>query len=321
MPDLSLLDLVALNNGDAVTGLVESAVWSYPELAVLDAVPHPGTGFDVCRRTTLPTANFSASGAGNAPTKSIYVLEHKPMFLMEPQLQVPMSIIAAQKRSVGDVLTLESDGVMNAAFFHLCQQFYYGNSVSAAYGGSAYVADPNGYSGYCDMIFGDTNFEISAGGASGSSTSAYLVCCHEKGASLAVGNEGSMNILPWVQQQVSLSNGNVTQAMCSAFMGWFGLTLANEWTVFRVKGCDGTAGHTLNDSLISQIIELVPVQYRINMHLFINRNGSQQLQASRTSIAQQPANALGTPGWSPAPTSSNDIPITVTEAITNTERV
>lgn len=319
MPDLSLLDLVALNNGDAIIGLVESAIWSYPELGVLDAIPHPGTGYDVCRRTLLPNVNFSASGQGNPPTKSTYVLEHKPMFLMEPQLQVPMSIIAAQKRSVGDVLTLESDGVMNAAFFHLCQQFYYGNSVSAAYGGTDYVADPLGYSGYCDMIFGDTNFEISAGGASGSSTSAYLVCCHEKGATLAVGNEGSMNVLPWVQQQVQLSNGNVTQAMCSAFMGWFGLTLANEWTVWRVKGIDPT--HALTDNLISQLVALVPVQYRINMHLFLNRVGSQSLQNSRTSIAQQPANAAGQPGWSPAPNSSNDIPITVTEAITNTERV
>ena len=100
------------------------------------------------------------------------------------------------------------------------------------------------------MIFGDTNFEISAGGASGSSTSAYLVCCHEKGATLAVGNEGSMNVLPWVQQQVQLSNGNVTQAMCSAFMGWFGLTLANEWTVWRVKGIDPTHALTACASIV-----------------------------------------------------------------------
>lgn len=319
MANLNLLDLVALNNGDAVIGLVESAVFSYPELGILDAVPHPGTGYDVCRRTVLPVTQFSNSGQGNVPTSSVYVMEHKPMFLMEPQLQVPMSIIAAQKKSVGDVLTLESDGVMNSAFFHLCQQLYYGNSRTAGYGGSGYISDPLGYAGYCDMIYGDTNFEISAGGASGQSTSAYLVCCHEKGASLAVGNEGSMNILPWVQQQVALSGGNVTQAMCSAFMGWFGLSLANEWTVWRVKGIDST--HALTDNLISQIVELIPVQYRINMHLFLNRKGSQSLQNSRTSIAQQPANAAGMPGWSPAPNSSNDIPITITEAITNTELV
>jgi hypothetical protein len=319
MPDISLLDLVALNNGDSVIGLVESAVYSYPELGILDAVPHPGTGFDVCRRTAIPNVAFSNSGQGSVPTKSTYVLEHKPMFLMEPQLQVPMSIIAAQKKSVGDILTLEADGVMNSAFFHLCQQFYYGNSRSVSYGGSGYASDALGFPGYCDMIFGDTNFEISAGGASGASTSVYLVCCHEKGASLAVGNEGSMNILPWVQQQIALSNGNVTQAMVSAFMGWFGLTLANEWTVWRVKGIDAT--HPLTDALIAQVLALVPVQYRINMHLFLNRFASYSLQKSRTSVTQQPAGADGAVGWSPEPEFSNKIPITVTEAITNTELV
>jgi len=319
----NLLSLVALNNGDSVTGLVESSIWSYPELSILDAVPHPGTGFDVARRTALPTVAFSPSGQGNVPTSSTFVLEHKPMFLMEPQMLVPMSVIAAQKKPVGDILSIEADGVMKSAFYHLCQALYYGNSKNAGYGGTAYLSDVYGYPGYCDLIFGDTNFEISAGGANGASTSCYLVSCHVQGASLAVGNEGSMNILPWVQQQVTLSNGNVTQAMVSAFMGWFGLTLANQYSVWRVKGID--ASHPLTDALISQLIELIPVQYRINLQLFINRFGSQSLQASRTTIATgfsyQPGDAAGKPAWSPAPKASNDVPITVTEAITNTERV
>src|ERR1019366_3762422 len=103
------------------------------------------------------------------------------------------------------------------------------------------------------------------------------------------------------------------------FMGWFGLTLANEWTVWRIKGID--ASHGLTDALISKLIELIPVQYRIGLNLFVNRFGSQSLQASRTAITYQPGDAQGKPAWSPAPKASNDITITVTEAITNTELV
>jgi hypothetical protein len=315
MPDVSLLDLVALNNADPIIGLVESAVFSYPELALLDAVPHPGTSYKVGRRTVLPQSQFARVGAGVPTSKSTFVLENKEMFLMNNQLEVPLDYIIAQTRSVGDILSIESKGQMDSAFFHLTQQLYYGNRGSL--GGTGYVNDPLGFPGYTQIINGDANFEISAGGASGSSTSCYMLSCHEKGCSLAVGNEGSFNLTQWVQQQIAMAGGNKNQAMVAALIGFFGNSVANEYSVWRIRNID--AAHPLTDALISQLLALVPIQYRINLKLLVNRSGSQSLQQSRTAITQQPADASGTVGWSPEPEFSNKIPITVTEAITNTE--
>lgn len=317
MSDLNLLDLVKLNNADPITGLVESAVWSKPELEFFPAVARPGINFQVARRTKLPTAQFAKPGAGVAPSKSTLVLDNHEMFYMNTQLEVPIGIIQGQNRAVGDILAIEADGTLNASFFKLCQQIWYGNKGSDA--GSAYTPDPNGYPGAIQVIDEDEDYWIQKEGADGSSTSAFLVSLHEKGAHLSVGRDGNMTLLPWIQQQITLANGNKDQAMVSAFMGWFGFSVVNEFSVYRISGLDGTNGNTLNDALISDLLAKIPTQYRINLHLFTSRAGATQLQKSRTAINYQPAGEGGSVAYPPAPTSSNDIPLHVTEAISSVE--
>lgn len=332
MAALTLLDLASLNNADPIIGLVESAVWSYPELAILPAVPHPGTSFQVGRRTVLPTAQFAQVGAGVPGSKSTFVLENKEMYLLNSQLIVPLDYLTAQTRAVGDILAIEAKGITDQSFYHITQQLYYGNS--GTYGGTAYTPDPNGFLGYCQILGSDSNFVLNAGGASGSSTSLYLVSCHEQGVSLSVGKDGNMQLLPWTQQQITIGPGandtttNVTMAMVSAFMGWFGMTAANTYSVWRYKGFDGTtlptlgnslSGKSITDGYIAQLLALVPLQYRKNLHIFMNRNGAQQLQTTRSSLGYQPAGESGGPAFPGLPMSSNGIPICITEAITMTE--
>jgi len=330
MADVTLLDLVSLNNADPIIGLVESAVYSYPELSILDAIPHPGTTFEVGQRTALPQAQFAQVGAGVPTSKSTFSITRKEMFLMNNQLEVPLDYISAQTKSVGDILSIEAEGILNQSFYHITQQLYYGNT--GTYGGTGYLADPLGFPGYCQIINGDANYQLAAGGASGSSTSVYLVSAHEKGVSLAVGKDGNMQMLPWSPQQIIVSGSgktaNKTMAMVSAFMGWFGMTAASPNSVWRYKGFDGVTLPTLGNSLsgtsvtdgyIASLLELVPTQYRKNLHLFLNRHGAAQLQRSRSSLGYQTADTAGAGAFPGLPTSSNGIPITITEAITSTE--
>ncbi|SDU31216.1 hypothetical protein SAMN05444156_3228 [Verrucomicrobium sp. GAS474] len=320
MPDLNLLDIVRLNNGDAVTGLVESAVTSKVELDLFPAVSRAGTSFQVSRRTALPPVNFAKPGGGVPTSKSTIVLDDHEMFYMEAQLEVPNGIIAAQKRSVGDVLAIESEGTLKSAFYRLTQQMYYGSkAVGTGKGDAGVVSDALGYPGAIQIINGDTDYWIKGGGASGSSTSLFLFCLHEQGAHLSVGQDGNMTLTPWIQQQIALANGNKTMAQVASFMGWFGMSVVNQFSVYRISGLDGTTGNTLTDDLIAQLVQKIPTEYRVNMHAFTSRAGARQLQVSRSSIKNQPADSTGKVGWSPAPTESNDVPLHVTEAIVATE--
>ncbi len=323
MADLTLLDLVTLNNADPVIGLVESAITSKPELSELPAVAHEGTYFNVARRTGLPTAQFAQVGAGVTPSKSTFKLDRKEMFLMNSLLEIPKDYVTAQNKRLEDILAIEAAGIIEASFYKLCQQMYYGTSTTL--GGSAYTPDANGFDGFAQLTNSDTNdLEINLGGTAGSSTSAYIVACNEKQTSLAVGKDGQLTLTPWLEQLITISgSGNTVKknmAYVSQMLGWFGLTFADQYSVWRVRNADGsTAGKSINDKAISQAIALIPVNKRNNLKIFVNRNGAAQLQESRSAVGFQTADGAGKGAYAPQPTDSNGVPLIVTEAITNTE--
>ena len=312
MADLTLLDLAARSGSDAVIGLVESSISFAPEIGFLEALPKKGTSYKVTRRTALPQAQFVQSGSGALTSKSKYVQENKNLFPMLTNLEVPELTVDGADDELGDLLADEAGGATQQALYHLAQQFYYGTS-----------SDQYGFEGYVSLIDGDPTYEIDAGGAPGSSTSAYLIASHRKGVSLAVGKNGSMNISPWVLQQV-VSGGNATSgflkqpAYTSAFKGWFGLTVANEYSVYRVKHIDPT--HPLTDKLGNQLLANIPTQYRIGLRWFMNEFGSFSLQSSRSAVGYQPAGSTGNPGYADAPEELAGKPITVTSTILNTEQ-
>ena len=327
--NLTLLDLAARSGSDPVIGLVESAVSFAPSLAFFNVLPKKGTSYKVTRRTALPSAQFSANGAGVVTSKSTYVQETKDLYFMDTELEVPDSIVQGSDDELGDVLAQEAEGAVASAFFHLESQLWYGGLTGsmASLAPANYTVDTFGFPGITSLIGGDSAYEISAGGAPGSSTSAYLVAIHDQGASLAAseGKSTSMTVQPWIKQQVivsgSGSNSNPykkQQAYVSAFNGWFGFTVANLYSVYRVSNIDAT--HPLTDKLGNQLLSLIPTQFRKGLRWFVNEFGSYSLQSARSSVGYQPADAAGHPGFADAPTSLAGCPLTVTSTILNTEQ-
>ena len=317
----TLLDLAARSGSDPVIGLVESAISFAPELGFIEALPKEGTSYKVTRRTTLPTAQFVQHGQGVTTSKSTYVQETKDMFPMLVNLEIPTITAEGSGDQLGDFLAQEADGAVKNAFFHISQQMYYGGLTGSSVP-SSFTVDNLGFEGFVSIINGDTAYEIDAGGASGSSTSAYLVAMHRQGVTLAVGKNGAMTMPPFVEQQV-VSGGNSTSgfqkqpAYVSSFKGWFGLTIANKYSVYRVKHIDAT--HPLTDALGNQLLANIPTQYRLGLRWFMNEFGSYSLQKARSSVGYQPAGSTGNPGYAPAPTELAGQPIVVTSAILNTE--
>jgi hypothetical protein len=144
MADLTLKDLAARSNSDAVIGLVESAISYAPELQFIPTLPKSGTSYKVTRRTALPTVSFTANGAGVITSASKYVQETKDMYYLDGELEVPVSIVQGSDDELGDLLAQEADGIVKSAFFHLCQQMYYGGLTSAQ-APTGYTLDNRGY--------------------------------------------------------------------------------------------------------------------------------------------------------------------------------
>lgn len=241
-------------------------------------------------------------------------------------MEVPDSIVQGADDTLGDLLAQEADGAVKSSFYHLAQQIYYGGLTSGL-APSNYTVDSFGFPGVISLINGDANYEISAGGAAGSSTSAYLMACHDQGASLAVseGKDSSMTVQPWIKQQVFVSGTGTAnnpykkmQAWTSAFNGWFGFTVANIYSVYRVSNIDPS--HPLTDAIANQLKAKIPSQFRTGLRWFMNPFANYSLQQARSSVGYQPAGATGNPGYADAPTQLAGLPIVVTDTILNTEQ-
>jgi len=323
MPVLTLLDMAKRAGIDQIIGLVDDVIYNAPEINFFPALPKVGTSYRVGRITNWPKSQFAKVSGGSTPSKSTFDQKVASLNLVNQQLQVPEEIVLADEgASVEDILSGEASRALKANWQLIGKQIYYGTA-----------ADSNGFQGLQTTINGVPGLEVDASAgspnAAGSNSSAYLIRLEDDAASLAVGKNGSMNLTPWQRQQVVLSgSGNsqlVTMAYVSAFIAYFGLTVASAWSAWRIKNISsaigkGGGGTTFNltDALAAELVAQIPQQFRRNLRWFITRDAAFSLQASRTAINYQPAiQGGGQPAWAPAPTVLEGYPITITDSLEN----
>jgi hypothetical protein len=315
--NLSLFDLFALQRDDPIVGLIEDVTTLAPEFDVVSATARPGTWYEIVRRVALPTAGFRNVNAGSARGKSWYRKDLKEMFYLDAPINLDEAVQQGGDNSVGDAFTLESQGAMRQAMITLGAQFYYGRSN-----------DAKGFYGLRDQV----SQAIAAGGTT-NTTSAYLCWMDTQGVRFDVGNNGTLSMRPPFRQQITDSADSTKTyfAWVSNLSCWIGLTVGSDKAVFAVTGIDSGSTNVLTDSIAQQVISLIPIARRQNLHWFLNRTSQYSLQKSRTTVnlsgawnggaafSTQPADADGRPAWSPLPDNLCGYPITLTDSITNTE--
>ena len=305
--NLTLFDLVTLQRNDFLTGLVEDVTTYAPEFSMIPVEKRAGTYYEIVRRTSLPSVSFRNINTGITPTKSIYKKELKEMFFLDGQIVVDEAIVKGDDASTGSVLVHEAQGALQAAVITIGTQVYYGQSSPGI---------SNGFPGLRTQLSG----VITAGGTT-STTTAFLVWLNPQGVHFDVGNDGEIAMKPWWIQKTLPSGGTTGQdyiAWISNISAYIGLAVVSTWSVWGVVGIDAT--HKMTDIIGAQLISLIPLNRRQGLQWFMNRTAYYTLQASRTSIGNQPAVAAnGGPAWSPPPLECNGYPICVTDSITNTE--
>jgi hypothetical protein len=212
---------------------------------------------------------------------------------------------------------LEAAGAIRAASILLGQQVYYGTS-----------ADSSGFTGLRNQLA----YSVQASTGTGANTSsAYLVWMDEKeGCRFDVGMDGQFAISAPFRQQVTDSGGvNAYFAYVGNLKAWIGFNVMSNLSAWAITGISSTASAWMTDDKASQLLSNIPVARRQNLRWFMNRSGESYLQRSRSTInvgqistgtaSYQPANAAGTPAFSPLPNSCLGYPITLTDSILNTE--
>lgn len=308
--NLTLLDLAARSGSDTVAGLIEDVITVAPEFGIIPARPKAGTTYKVTRRTGLPTAAFRDANEGLAASKSTYVQEVRSMYFLDCQLEVDEAIVKGDDRSIGDVLTDEAAGALEAALIAIGSQVWYGTS-----------ADAKGFVGVRSAITMGTD-NVTCGGTT-NTTSAYLVWLDDRGVHLKVGNDGAIDMPAWMTQQVIKSGSGSTAKKCIAHVSnissYLGLSIGSAYSCFAATGIGATLGtNGFTDAKGAALLAKVPLNRRAGLRWFMNRTAAAQLQYSRSAVGQIDAGAVGR-SYAPMPTECQGFPITITDSIVDTE--
>lgn len=320
MPDrmLTLLDMAKRSGSDLTVGLIDEVNTVAPELGSLMGRPINGITYKYSKRTTLPgkdrtifrdanEGTFSVASTYESMTGSCYFADI-PLIVDEAVIRSGMAEGATQEQIMAD----ESAGTFREAIIKIGDQFYNGKT-----------ADAKGFVGLKDLY--DSSLEVSAGGSSGSATSAWLVWNDIQGVHWVWGNNMPIQAGDWSRQML-IKDGKNYFGWVNNIRGYIGLSMGNSKSIGRIKLI--TSAAPLTDALGHELIAKLPIFMRTSPGLrwFMNSQAQLLLQKSRSVVNigtknDAAANRLssGILNFAPTPTELAGIPIILTDSIPSNE--
>lgn len=299
---LTMLDLAKINGTDAVVGLIEENLNLAPEVSLFPARTIKGTSYRTLHRTALPTTQFRNVNEGVNTTKSSYENKLVECFYLDGKMEIDVAAAQGDDQGEDHAKMIEADGHMQASILHLGKQVWYGVGN-----------DAKGFPGAQAIV--DSAYVLDAGGTTaGTGSSVYGVRVGEKHGSMIFGKDRVMSLDDWRVQRIT-RNSKELDAWINSLQGWVGFQWTNKDSVCRLKDCTADSGKGCSDALLAQLLS--QLKWRPD-YWFMTRRSLYQLQVSRTPTSNTSGNASTQP-MAAVPTESNNIPIVVTDSLTNTE--
>jgi len=300
----TLLDIAQATGSDGIAGLIEEVIKFVPEVQMGAARTIKGTQFKTTVRTGLPTGTgFRAANQGATPNKSLRENRLFDCFIVDRPWLCDKAVADAHEDGAPAYIASEAVAVVQAQLIELGQQFYYGVNNSA-----------NGHPGL-QAMYDAANMTVDAQGTTANTgSSIWAVTWGEQGAQWLYGNGSNPLQLSDVKELPLPDPNDPTKYMTQyhqQLLAWVGLKLGNLKTIARAKNVTADAGHTCNDSLLRQLVQLYPIGYKPDA-IFLTKRSMTQLIASRTATTETGREV-------PKPKDFDGIPLVETDSLTNTE--
>ena len=315
MPNLNLLDITKLNGSDAVVGLIEEVTTVVPELDIFPARTVSGTSYKTVTRTALPPTAFRSANEGVTPGKSDFKDEVIQMYILDGQIEVDKRVADADERGPAHLQAIEAAGVARSAAINLAKQIWYGVSQ-----------DAKGFPGVKAFTpYGGTYTLDATGTTADTASSVYGVKFGEQDTIMIWGNNATLTLGEWREQQLTDSNSKKYTGLVNDLGGWTGLQLGNQYCAGRIANLTADSGKGLTEDLIFDFLDLFPVGYKPDA-LFMSRRSMSQLRKSiapSITIKSKSA-ATATKGMMEAKAQieeSTGCQIVVTDAILDTDAI
>jgi hypothetical protein len=279
-----------------------------PVIAKAAAIPASagGTLHKYLRRSAAATVTFRELNTGVANTAETFDDVDCVCKILDASFTRDVALADAFRKGRSAYIQRETQAALRSGMYGL-ELALFANGQSTQFPGFMefeWLADTN-VSG--SMV-------VDAGGTGGKSV--YLIRWGEDATAIVAGNEGNMSML-WDDDNptiVQVTNGaGVYSAYRVTLQGYFGLQVGSKYDVVRIANLDATSDDLLTDDLLSTALSKFPAARPPNM-IVMNRTALAELQQSRTAT-----NPTGAPA--PFPSEAFGVPITVTDALGNSEAV
>lgn len=299
----SLLDVIKLNNSDAVVGLIDEASRAVPQVRLGEARTIKGLNYKTLVRTAVPAVGFRNANQGTPLVQSAFEQRLVECFLMNPPFEADKAVADVFEDGWEAYLALEASGVMEGSMQGLGRAFFYGTHAT--------LGLANAFPGLLHA-YDNTNMIVDAVGAAGNTNSSvWAVRWGAQHVQWVLGQGGSANMSPVTEVRVLDGNNNPYMCYHQELYLRPGLQVGSTFSVARIRNLNVAQNTTLTDAMLAQLLALFPTGVRPDA-FYMSRRSLFQLQASRTAT-----NATGAPA--PIPTEAFGIPIEVTDSIANTE--
>lgn len=302
----TLLDMAKRNGRDRAVPLIQETSKWIPEISGInwDGSTIPGVGsvrtikginYKTLVRTANPTVAFRNANEGVSVSSSNYENRLVETFIINPRWECDKAVADRSEDGPDAYIADEAMAIMEATMQALGAQFFYGRA-----------SDAKGYPGLVDAI--NSAYVVDATGTGSSSASVYAVKFGVGHVQWIYGESGALTIPDKRIETVYRSNNPMT-AYVQDMLAYPGVQVGSIRSVGRIKNITASAGKTLTDALMFQLLTKMQVRPDV---FFMNKTLLEQLRSSRTATT-----ATGSPA--PIPTEVAGIPIAPTESLTMTE--
>jgi len=301
----TLLDIAKANGSDAAAGLIDEAAKVHPEITIGEARTIKGINYKTLVRTAVPTgSSFRGANEGIAAVKGTYENRLVECFIFDKRWECDKAVADCYEDGPEAYIALEADAILEAGLQDLCAQFYYGTDTT--HGQAA------GFPGLL-QAYDSTNMVVDAGGTTATTgSSVWGVKFGPKAVQWVLGRNGEV-ALDDVRIESVLDSGGTNKftAYVQELLMRPGLQVGSQRYVVRIKKITADSSKTLTDAMLATALGKFPAGIVPDVWL-MTRRSLMQLQAARTAYSPtgQPA---------PIPDQSFNIPIQVTEALSNVE--
>lgn len=302
----TLADLVTLNDARNADVDVSDILNDSPLLRLLPAETAPETTYYYTKYTTAPTVGFRAVNDGRENSKSVDTPVTRDLKIVDATFSVDVAIANAFKMGADAYISKEAMRHLQAAFFLVERQFFYGTVSPGSSAGFL------GFGDEADLNQAADTMVVNAGGTTAATgSSAWLLRVNPDEVAIILGRNGNIEIAETTTTRIAGSATGTFPAYYTPITGWAAMKRGSVYSAVRIANLTEDSGKGLTDDLIAKGIE----KFRAGSpptHLVCSRRSLRQLQDSRTAT-----NTTGAPA--PFPQESFGVQIVVTDAIVNTE--